>query len=81
VINELSCEVAIQELFAYLDRGLTADAVAELEEHLRCCLECCDRLAFSRRLDWFVRDLLRGVAMPAGLEEQIRLTLRRATAR
>ena len=78
MINELTCEVAVQEFFAYLDRALAGDAVHELEEHLRSCLECCDRLAFSRRLDWFVRYRLRELAMPDGLEERIRRTLRRA---
>jgi anti-sigma factor (TIGR02949 family) len=78
MIYELSCEVAIEEFFAYLDRALAGDAVAELEEHLRGCLECCDKLAFTRRLDWFVRDRLREVTMPYGLEERIRRTLRRA---
>ena len=79
MIDELSCEVAIQEFFAYLDRALVGDRVDELEEHLRGCLECCDKLAFTRRLDWFVRDRLREVAMPDGLEERIRRTIRRAS--
>jgi hypothetical protein len=79
MINELSCEVAIQELFAYIDRALAGAAVDELEEQLGHCLECCDQLAFTRRLDWFVRDRLRRVTAPAGLEDRIRRTLRRAS--
>ena len=75
MINELTCEVAVQEFFAYLDRALAGDAVYELEEHLRSCLECCDRLAFSRRLDWFVRYRLREVVMPTCREHRLPFAL------
>jgi anti-sigma factor (TIGR02949 family) len=73
--QELTCERAVQQFFAYLDRALTGEAVNELEAHLEACLDCCEKLEFSRKLDTFVRSRLDEGALPGGIEERIRRAL------
>jgi len=73
-MSGLSCAQAMQRFFAYLDRALTGEPLEELEAHLEQCLACCDKLAFSRDLDAFVRQRL-GAAVPAELETRIRRAL------
>jgi anti-sigma factor (TIGR02949 family) len=71
----LSCEQAVQQFFAYLDRALAGEPLDDLEAHLESCLSCCDKLAFSRRLDRFVKHRLPEVPLPDELEARIRRTL------
>ncbi len=44
------CEKTSKQLFAYLDRELSAREVAEIEAHLRKCGKCEDAHAAERRL-------------------------------
>ena len=76
-MTRLSCEQAVSQFFSYLDRAVTGEALADLEAHLEACLSCCDKLAFSRRLDAFVKSRLPEAPMPAGLEARIRRALSR----
>lgn len=71
-MSQLTCDEAMRQFFAYLDRALSSDAVEEIEAHLEECLSCCDRLAFSRHLDGFVKTRLADPEMPAALEGRIR---------
>jgi hypothetical protein len=79
-MNAISCENAQHQFFAYLDRTLADKNVKNLKEHLEACLECCDRLAFSRKLDSFVRSHLNEATLPAGIEERINRALTAAAA-
>jgi anti-sigma factor (TIGR02949 family) len=71
-MKPLSCGEAVQQFFAYLDRALAGESLEALEEHLEACLDCCDRLRFSRSLDAFVKGRLGGAPLPDGIEERIR---------
>jgi Putative zinc-finger len=71
----LTCEQAVQQFFAYLDRALAGEPLDDLEAHLESCLSCCDKLAFSRRLDRFVKQRLPDAPLPDGLEARMRRTL------
>lgn len=75
---KLSCEQAVQSFFAYLDRALGGEPLEDLEQHLAACLDCCDKLAFSRQLDTFVRERLPDAPATKGLEARVREALRRA---
>lgn len=75
----ITCEQAAKQFFAYLDRALAGESLDELEAHLAACLACCDKLAFSRQIDAFVRNRLPDHPVPAGLEARVRLALDRAT--
>lgn len=74
-MSRMSCEEAVRQFFAYLDKGLAGEPLESLEAHLDACLDCCDKLAFSRTLDGFVKERLAGEAVPAGLEDRIRRSL------
>lgn len=73
--RKLSCEQAVQQFFAYLDRALKGEPLEALEAHLEACLDCCDKLQFSRKLDAFVKDRLGETALPEGIEDRIRRVL------
>jgi anti-sigma factor (TIGR02949 family) len=78
-MNAMSCEDAQRQFFAYLDRALAGEDIEAIEAHLEACLECCDRLQFSRRLDSFVRSRLGEASLPSGLEERVHRALAAAT--
>jgi anti-sigma factor (TIGR02949 family) len=76
--RSMTCEEAVRRFFAYLDRALSGESLEVLEAHLEECLDCCDRLQFSRRLDAFVASV--GEArMPDGLADRIRRGIARAS--
>jgi hypothetical protein len=75
---KLTCEQAVKQFFAYLDRALAGEEVADVEAHLAACLDCCDRLSFSRELDAFVKGHLPDNPVPAALEARVRRALERA---
>lgn len=74
-IRKLSCEQAVQQFFAYLDQALKGESLEALEAHLEACLDCCDKLEFSRKLDATVKERLGEAPLPDGIEERIRRTL------
>jgi anti-sigma factor (TIGR02949 family) len=80
VTARLTCEQAVKQFFAYLDRALAGESLEALEKHLDECLDCCDRLRFNRRLDAFVKARLGEVPLPQGLEARLRRGLMRARA-
>jgi anti-sigma factor (TIGR02949 family) len=71
----LSCDEAVKQFFAYLDRALSGEPMEALEAHLEACLDCCERLEFSRKLDTFVRQRLGDAPLPDGIEDRIRREL------
>jgi hypothetical protein len=79
--DRITCEEAVRQFFAHLDLALEGEPLERLEKHLEDCLDCCDRLQFSRRLDAFVRARLGDAPLPAGLEARLRQGLIRARAR
>ena len=76
--DRMTCQLAMLQFFAYLDRALDGEPLEALERHLQDCLDCCDRLQFSRRLDAFVKARLGEAPLPEGLEERLRQGLLRA---
>ncbi len=72
----LTCEEALRQFSAYLDRALAGDPIEAFEAHLETCLDCCDKLEFSRKLDAVVKSRLSEESLPAGIEDKIRRLLR-----
>ena len=52
----MTCDQAVRLFFSYLDRALAGETQEDLKSHMEACLDCCDRLQFSREVDAFVRD-------------------------
>ena len=77
-MSRLNCEQAIRQFFAYLDQALSGESLELLESHLAECLDCCDRLQFSQKLDAFVKRRLADAPFPAGIEARIRRQLAEA---
>ena len=78
--KSVTCEEAVRQFFAYLDRALAGENLESLEKHLDACLDCCDRLQFSRRLDTFVKERVGDSSLPEGLEDRLRRSIARARA-
>lgn len=72
----LSCNEAVKQFFAYLDRALAGEPLEALEAHLEACLDCCEELEFNRKLDAFVKSRLGDEPLPEGIEERIRRRFR-----
>jgi anti-sigma factor (TIGR02949 family) len=79
-MSRLSCERAARQFFAYLDRALSGEPLEALEAHLEACLDCCDKLRFSRQLDAFVKGRLGEAPLPEGIEARIRCQIAAAQA-
>jgi anti-sigma factor (TIGR02949 family) len=71
-MSGMTCEQAMQQFFGYLDRALSGAPLEEMEAHLEQCLDCCDKLAFSRQLDAFIKARLPEAEPPPALEQRIR---------
>jgi anti-sigma factor (TIGR02949 family) len=76
-LNGLRCEDAVRQFFLYLDRALAGEELKSLEDHLEACLDCCDKLEFSRRVDTLMKDRFQDARLPEGLEERIRRRINR----
>jgi len=74
-MNRMSCEQAMRQFYAYLDRALSGEQLSELNDHLKACLDCCDKLQFSRQLDDFVKSRFGDEPLPEGIEARIRKEL------
>ncbi len=74
-MTPITCEQAVRQFFAYLDRALAGETLENLESHLEACLACCDRLAFSRQLDGFIKSRLPDRPVPPSLEARVRQAL------
>ena len=74
-MKPIACEQAVQQFFTYLDRALAGEELESLEAHLEACLSCCDKLAFSRQFDRFVKSRLPDQPVSPGLEARVRRAL------
>jgi mycothiol system anti-sigma-R factor len=79
-MTPITCEQAVRQFFAYLDRALSGETLENLEAHVEECLSCCDKLAFSRQLDTFIKARLPDRPVPASLEARVRQALGRLSA-
>jgi len=71
-MRRMSCEEAVREFAAYLDRALSGEPLDTLEAHLQECLDCCERLQFSRQVDSVVKARLAEGGVPDDVEERLR---------
>jgi len=50
----IPCSEAVERLWEYLDRALSAEDHARVEQHLAFCRRCCGELEFARELRAFL---------------------------
>jgi mycothiol system anti-sigma-R factor len=50
----IPCSEAVERLWEYLDRTLTPEDQARVEQHLAFCRRCCGELEFARELRAFL---------------------------
>jgi anti-sigma factor (TIGR02949 family) len=52
--STIPCSEAVRRLWDYLDRGLTPEEAAKVEEHLAFCRRCCGEMEFAKELQAFL---------------------------
>jgi len=67
----LNCAETVQRLDDYLDRELSAEEVAAVEQHLEHCVGCAGAFAVEQGLLDAIRAKLTRLRMPAGLMAKI----------
>ncbi len=67
----ITCEEALRQIYAYLDRELEGHAHRAIEQHLRVCRACFSRAEFERRLKERLREMRRAT-VSADLRARIR---------
>lgn len=72
----MTCDEAVKLFLAYLDQALKGRRLEELEEHLNHCIDCCDHLEFTRRVNTVVGQRLSTEPLPADLARRIEALVR-----
>jgi len=62
--NQINCDQALRQVFAYLDRELGERERAAMQEHMRACKGCFSRMEFERLLKGKVKALREEEATP-----------------
>src|SRR5262249_31654880 len=71
-MTRMSCEEAVRQFFAYLDRALSGEPLEALEAHLQDCVGCCGGLRFGRRREGALKARLAAGSVPEGVEDRVR---------
>lgn len=67
----IDCREAVRRMWTYLDRSLAPEPLAEFEQHLDTCVQCCGELEFSRHLRGMVAASERPHPMPPEVQSRI----------
>ena len=70
-LNRYTCEEAFRRLDDYLDRELTPEETALVQEHLEICAGCAREFNFEASVLGGVRDKLRQIDLPPSLQSRI----------
>ena len=70
-LDAFTCREAFARLEDYVDRELAPDDFVRVEEHLKVCEMCADEFQFEANVLTAIREKLRRVSIPKGLEERI----------
>lgn len=66
-----TCEEVFRRLDGYLDRSLTAEELARVNEHLETCVVCAGEYRFEESLIEELQRKVRRIGMPDGLAERL----------
>jgi mycothiol system anti-sigma-R factor len=71
----IDCPEAVRRMWDYLDQGLEARPLEELEDHLATCTRCCGELEFNRHLRQMVAERQFAPIMPPELRSRVETLL------
>ncbi len=71
------CSEACRRIYGYLGRALDPAALAQVDDHLRSCRQCCDRVEFQRRLSATIREAQGSTEVPERFRAQVRAIVER----
>jgi anti-sigma factor (TIGR02949 family) len=74
-LNRFTCEETFRRLDDYLDRELSADELRRVEEHLQVCAACAKEFKFEASLMQSVKQKLRSIVLPEGVQARVREVL------
>ncbi|MBI2443593.1 MAG: zf-HC2 domain-containing protein [Candidatus Levybacteria bacterium] len=75
-MKTISCRQAVTRIFELLLGKLSISQKKELDEHLRFCKECCNRLEFEKTLKEKLQNVSKQTKVPNSLEKRIARLLR-----
>jgi mycothiol system anti-sigma-R factor len=67
-----NCQDAIEHLYQYLDRELSATEQADVQQHLDRCPPCLGLFRFEENILRFVGEKCRQTAAPPALRDRVR---------
>jgi anti-sigma factor (TIGR02949 family) len=70
-LSRFTCEEAFRRLDDYLDRELSTEEMDMVREHLEICASCASEFGFESSVLHGVREKLRQIDLPAGLDARI----------
>src|SRR5215510_12335934 len=74
--GEQACQRFRAKLDSYIDNELLTESNLEMTEHVERCTSCTQEAQERRKVRRRLRDAVREVPVPAGLEERVRDRLR-----
>jgi hypothetical protein len=74
--GQQACQKFRAKLDSYIDNELLTEGTLEMIEHFRSCRSCRQEAQDRRNVRWRLRDAVREVPVPAGLEQRVRDRLR-----
>jgi len=76
-LDRYTCEQVFRLLDDYLDRELSPDEIARVEEHLATCAQCASESRFERGMLEGLKAKIRQIDVPASLVEKVETALKR----
>lgn len=76
-LNRFTCEEAFRRLDDFLDRELSPEEMALVQQHLDVCAGCAREFEFERSVLTGVRAKLRQIDVPASLQARIAALMER----
>lgn len=76
MVEKISCEDVLAELYQYLDREVDPATSEIIDQHLEHCRECFSRAEFEKRLRARVADAVE-TEVPDDVQQRLRSLLKR----
>ena len=67
----MNCKEAAQLFYEYMDKELSTEDIAKLEEHLKLCKPCLGHFEFDQALKSLVQKKSDQLSIPESIKEQI----------